>query len=125
MHFDLTDDPHTNYNQMPEVAHLTPLQEAYRANRSTEDTISTILHLVLSHLKRITCVRVIFIGLGSAFNTVAEAARCGHCNLQQDTHQGGHTPTPFTSRMCSDPTVYPSPTVILQNEGGAYHTTAT
>ena len=50
---------------------LDPLQCAYRANRSTDDAISTALHTALSYLdKRNTCVRMLFIDYSSAFNTI-------------------------------------------------------
>ncbi|KAI4880495.1 hypothetical protein NFI96_000640, partial [Prochilodus magdalenae] len=50
---------------------LDPLQFAYRPNRSTDDTISTTLHLALTHLdNRDTCVRMMFIDFSSAFNTI-------------------------------------------------------
>ena len=48
-----------------------PLQFAYRANRSTEDAISTVLHLTLSHLEeKNTYARLLFIDFSSAFNTI-------------------------------------------------------
>lgn len=50
---------------------LDPLQFAYRANRSTEDALSTLLHLSLTHLEnRNTYVRILFIDFSSAFNTI-------------------------------------------------------
>ncbi|KAF7649075.1 hypothetical protein LDENG_00147890 [Lucifuga dentata] len=52
-------------------ANLDPLQFAYRTNRSTEDAISTTLHLTLSHLERKnTYARILFIDFSSAFNTI-------------------------------------------------------
>lgn len=52
-------------------SNLDPLQFAYRRNRSTEDAISTALHLTLSHLEhRNTYARVLFIDFSSAFNTI-------------------------------------------------------
>ena len=52
-------------------ANLDPLQFAYRTNRSTEDAISTTLHLTLSHLeKKNTYARILFIDFSSAFNTI-------------------------------------------------------
>uniref|UniRef100_A0AAR2JVL9 Reverse transcriptase domain-containing protein n=1 Tax=Pygocentrus nattereri TaxID=42514 RepID=A0AAR2JVL9_PYGNA len=46
-------------------------QFAYRANRSTEDAISTALHSALTHLdERNTYIRMLFIDLSSAFNMV-------------------------------------------------------
>ena len=50
---------------------LDPYQFAYRSNRSTEDAISTVLHLALTHLDSPkTYVRMLFIDFSSAFNTV-------------------------------------------------------
>ncbi|KAM7379021.1 hypothetical protein PAMP_017842 [Pampus punctatissimus] len=50
---------------------LDPLQFAYRQNRSTEDAISTALHLALSHLdNNNSYVRMLFIDFSSAFNTI-------------------------------------------------------
>ena len=46
-------------------------QFAYRANRSTEDAIATALHSSLSHLEeRNSYVRLLFVDLSSAFNTI-------------------------------------------------------
>ena len=48
-----------------------PHQFAYKANRSTEDTISITLHTVLSHLEhRDTYARVLFVDFSSVFNTI-------------------------------------------------------
>ena len=53
---------------------LDPLQFAYRANRSTEDAISHVLHTALSHLEgRGTYVRMLFVDYSSAFNTIVPA----------------------------------------------------
>ncbi|XP_062859991.1 polycystin-1 [Trichomycterus rosablanca] len=50
---------------------LDPYQFAYRANRSTEDAISTALHSALTHLdNNDTYIRMLFIDFSSAFNTV-------------------------------------------------------
>ncbi|KAK3554292.1 hypothetical protein QTP70_020159 [Hemibagrus guttatus] len=50
---------------------LYPMQFAYRPNRSTDDAISTTLHLSLSHLEnKGTCVRMLFIDFSSAFNKI-------------------------------------------------------
>uniref|UniRef100_A0A3B1IXV6 Reverse transcriptase domain-containing protein n=1 Tax=Astyanax mexicanus TaxID=7994 RepID=A0A3B1IXV6_ASTMX len=50
---------------------LDPLQFAYRPNRSTDDAITTTLHLSLTHLeKKDTYVRMLFIDFSSAFNTI-------------------------------------------------------
>uniref|UniRef100_A0A669BZP0 Reverse transcriptase domain-containing protein n=1 Tax=Oreochromis niloticus TaxID=8128 RepID=A0A669BZP0_ORENI len=52
-------------------ANLDPHQFAYRANRSTEDTIITALHTAVTHLDcSNTYVRMLFVDLSSAFNTV-------------------------------------------------------
>ncbi len=46
-------------------------QYAYRANRSTEDAITSALHAALTHLDgRETSVRMLFIDYSSAFNTI-------------------------------------------------------
>ncbi|CAI5682340.1 unnamed protein product [Oreochromis niloticus] len=48
-----------------------PHQFAYHANRSTEDTIATALHAVLSHLEqRQSYVPMLFVDYSSAFNTI-------------------------------------------------------
>ncbi|KAK3544979.1 hypothetical protein QTP86_031012, partial [Hemibagrus guttatus] len=54
---------------------LDPLQFAYRPNRSTDDAITTTLHLSLTHLycpshNKDTYVRMLFIDFSSAFNTI-------------------------------------------------------
>ncbi|KAK3537275.1 hypothetical protein QTP70_007002 [Hemibagrus guttatus] len=50
---------------------LDPLQFAYHLNRSTDDAISTTLHLSLTHLdNKDTYVRMLFIDFSSAFNTI-------------------------------------------------------
>ncbi|KAI4885076.1 hypothetical protein NFI96_008453 [Prochilodus magdalenae] len=50
---------------------LDPLQFAYRPNRSTEDDITTTLHLALTHLdNKDNYVRMLFIDFSSAFNTI-------------------------------------------------------
>lgn len=52
-------------------ANLDPLQFAYKANRSTEDALTTTLHSILSHLEgRNTYARVLFIDFSSAFNAI-------------------------------------------------------
>ncbi|KAK1801765.1 hypothetical protein P4O66_022395, partial [Electrophorus voltai] len=48
---------------------LDPLQFAYRYNRSTDDAISTTLHLALTHLDKTHLVPT-FIDFSSAFNTI-------------------------------------------------------
>ena len=48
-----------------------PFQFAYKANRSTDDAISTALHTALSHLEHPgTSVRMLFVDYCSAFNTI-------------------------------------------------------
>ncbi len=48
-----------------------PLQFAYRPNRSTDDAISSTLHLTPSHLEnKDSYVRMLFIDFSSAFNTL-------------------------------------------------------
>ncbi|KAK3569886.1 hypothetical protein QTP86_006751 [Hemibagrus guttatus] len=50
---------------------LDPMQFVYRPNRSTDNAISTTLHLSLSHLEnKDTYVRMLFIDFSSAFNTI-------------------------------------------------------
>ncbi|KAK3574354.1 hypothetical protein QTP86_005145 [Hemibagrus guttatus] len=50
---------------------LDPLQFAYRPNHSTDDAITTTLHLSLTHLdNKDTYVRMLFIDFSSAFNTI-------------------------------------------------------
>ncbi|KAK3543060.1 hypothetical protein QTP70_010552 [Hemibagrus guttatus] len=50
---------------------LDPLQFAYRPNCSTDDAITTTLHLALTHLdNKDSYVRMLFIDFSSAFNTI-------------------------------------------------------
>ncbi len=50
---------------------LDPLQFAYRTNRSTDDVISSNLHLALTNLEnKDSYVRMLFIDFSSAFNTI-------------------------------------------------------
>ena len=50
---------------------MDSLQFAYRANRSTEDAVSTTLHTALTHLQQPnTYARMLFVDFSSAFNTV-------------------------------------------------------
>ncbi|KAI4886874.1 hypothetical protein NFI96_032363, partial [Prochilodus magdalenae] len=52
-------------------ATFDPLQFAYRPNRSTDDAISSALHLSLAHLEnKNSYVRMLFIDFSSTFNTV-------------------------------------------------------
>ncbi|KAI4903013.1 hypothetical protein NFI96_007809, partial [Prochilodus magdalenae] len=61
---------------------LDPQQFAYRPNRSTDDAISTTLHLALTHLdNRDTYVRMLFIDFSSAFNTIIPQHLIGKLNL--------------------------------------------
>ncbi len=50
---------------------LDPLQFAHRANRSVDDAVNIGLHFILQHLDRPgTYVRILFVDLSSAFNTI-------------------------------------------------------
>ncbi len=50
---------------------LDPLQFAYRANRSVDDTVNMGLHFILQHLDRPgTYVRILFVDFCSVFNTI-------------------------------------------------------
>uniref|UniRef100_A0A8C1PH18 Reverse transcriptase domain-containing protein n=1 Tax=Cyprinus carpio TaxID=7962 RepID=A0A8C1PH18_CYPCA len=50
---------------------LDPLQFVYRPKCSTDDAITTTLHLALTHMdKKDTYVRMLFIDFSSAFNTI-------------------------------------------------------
>ncbi len=50
---------------------LDPLQFAYRPNRSTDEAISSTLHLTLTHLEnKDSYVRMLLIDFSSAFNTI-------------------------------------------------------
>ncbi|KAI4889747.1 hypothetical protein NFI96_019341, partial [Prochilodus magdalenae] len=61
---------------------LDPLQFAYRPNRSTDDAISTTLHLALTHLdNRDTYVRMLFIDFSSAFSTIIPQHLIGKLDL--------------------------------------------
>ncbi len=52
-------------------AALDQHQFAYRANRSTDDAINTVLHIALNHLEHPgTYVRMLFVDFTSAFNTI-------------------------------------------------------
>ncbi|KAI4886435.1 hypothetical protein NFI96_011889 [Prochilodus magdalenae] len=54
----------------------------YRPNRSTDDAISTTLHLALTHLdNRDTYVGMLFIDFSSAFNTIIPQHLIGKLNL--------------------------------------------
>ncbi|KAK1801367.1 hypothetical protein P4O66_023040, partial [Electrophorus voltai] len=61
---------------------LDPLQFAYHPNCSTDDAISTTLHLALTHLdKKGTYVRMLFIDFSSAFNTIVPQHLIGRLSL--------------------------------------------
>ncbi|KAK1799527.1 hypothetical protein P4O66_000409 [Electrophorus voltai] len=61
---------------------LDPLQFTYHSNRSTDDAISTTLHLALTHLdKKGTNVRMLFIDFSSAFNTIVPQHLIGKLSL--------------------------------------------
>ncbi len=61
---------------------LNPLQFAYRPNRSTDDVISSTLHLALTHLEnKDSYVRMLFIDFSSAFNTIIPQQLINKLNL--------------------------------------------
>ncbi|KAL0183386.1 hypothetical protein M9458_022761, partial [Cirrhinus mrigala] len=61
---------------------LDPLQFAYRPNRSTDDAISSTLHLALTHLEnKDSYVRMLFIDFSSAFNTIMPQQLINKLNL--------------------------------------------
>ncbi len=61
---------------------LDPLQFAYRPNRSTDDAISTTLHLALTHLEnKDSYVRMLFIDFSLAFNTIIPQQLINKLNL--------------------------------------------
>ncbi len=61
---------------------LDPLQFAYRPTRSTDDAISTTLHLALTHLEnKDSYVRMLFIDFSSAFNTIIPQQLINKLNL--------------------------------------------
>ncbi len=61
---------------------LDPFQFAYRPNRSTDDAISTTLHLALTHLEqKDSYVRMLFIDFSSAFNTIISQQLIHKLNL--------------------------------------------
>ncbi|KAK1784828.1 hypothetical protein P4O66_003499 [Electrophorus voltai] len=53
-------------------ASMDPLQFAYRHNRSTDDAIAHLLHIILTHLDkgRGNYVKLLFVNYSSAFNTI-------------------------------------------------------
>ncbi|KAK1803656.1 hypothetical protein P4O66_021063 [Electrophorus voltai] len=67
-------------NQLPPS--LDTLQFTYHSNCSTDDAISTTLHLALTHLdKKGTYVRMMFIDFSSAFNTIVPHHLIGKLSL--------------------------------------------
>ncbi|KAI2666784.1 hypothetical protein H4Q32_026480 [Labeo rohita] len=62
--------------------HPDPLQFAYRPNRSTDDAISSTLHLALTHLEnKDSYVKMLFIDFSSAFNTIIPQQLINKLNL--------------------------------------------
>ncbi|KAL0202084.1 hypothetical protein M9458_000102, partial [Cirrhinus mrigala] len=49
---------------------LDPLQFAYRANRSVDDTVNMGLHFILQHLDKTGNYVILFVDFSSAFNTI-------------------------------------------------------
>ncbi len=71
---------HNIKNSLPNT--LDPLQFAYRPNRSTDDAISSTLHLALTHLEnKDSYVRMLFIDFSSAFNTIIPQQLINKLNL--------------------------------------------
>ncbi len=71
---------HNIKNCLPNT--LDPLQIAYRPNRSTDDAISSTLHLALTHLEnKDSYVRMLFIDFSSAFNTIIPQQLINKLNL--------------------------------------------
>ncbi len=61
---------------------LDPLQFAYRPNHSTDDAISSTLHLALTHLEnKDSYVRMLFIEFSSAFNAIIPQQLINKLNL--------------------------------------------
>ncbi len=61
---------------------LDPLQFAYCPNRSTDDAISSTLHLALTHLEnKDSYVRMLFIDFSLAFNTIIPQQLINKLNL--------------------------------------------
>ncbi len=61
---------------------LDPLQFAYRPNRSTDDAISSTLHLAFTHLEnKDSYVIMLFIDFSSAFNTIIPQQLINKLNL--------------------------------------------
>ncbi len=71
---------HNIKNSLPNT--LDPLQIAYRPNRSTDDAISSTLHLALTHLEnKDSYVRMLFIDFSSAFNSIIPQQLINKLNL--------------------------------------------
>ncbi len=71
---------HNIKNNLPNT--LDPLQFAYCPNRSTDDAISSTLHLALTHLEnKDLYVRMLFIDFSSAFNTIIPQQLINKLNL--------------------------------------------
>ncbi len=67
-------------NSLPNTLDL--LQFAYRPNHSTDDAISSTLHLALTHLEnKDSYVRMLFIDFSSAFNTIIPQQLINKLNL--------------------------------------------
>ncbi len=67
-------------NSLPNT--LDPLQFAYHPNSSTDDAISSTLHLALTHLEnKDSYVRMLFIDFSSAFNTIIPQQLINKLNL--------------------------------------------
>ncbi len=67
-------------NSLPNT--LDPLQFAYRPNRSTDNAISSTLHLALTHLEnKDSYLRMLFIDFSSAFNTIIPQQLINKLNL--------------------------------------------
>ena len=53
---------------------LDPLQFAYRANRSVDDTVNMALHFTLQHLgSPASYARILFVDFSTAFNIIISA----------------------------------------------------
>ncbi len=71
---------------------LDPLQFAYRANGSVDDSVNMGLHFILQHLDRPgTYLRILFVDFSTTFNTIIPSAQitaalCTHLQLSVD-HQ--------------------------------------
>ncbi len=71
---------HNIKTSLPNTLNL--LQFAYRPNRSTDDAISSTLHLALTHLdNKDSYVRMLFIDFSSAFNTIIPQQLINKLNL--------------------------------------------